>query len=303
MSSSHVLEFSVAGVSRMLPEMIDPDGLMSCTECLGFESYDETRVSDGTTCHAVESGMMACHAAEEAEAIGKRRREENTAEREKKKTFPPLLTSLADGGGRRWFNLRQVRRDGRLEISQVSIQRPEILRTSRENGRLRLDLVEAADNPASAYDYNFQDLRDSQDECDDQEFNNDVDTSISEHLNDDDDDDGDGDGDDDDDIYQSPTHQKEIDEDGDSSHGKSDHIVDLCGNGNVDEDRLEHENNTDDDDDDDGVDEEWRYKTYHEVVMSSDHHHDHDHHHHPCHPPYHHNHSMQLWRQRYVTTR
>ncbi|KAJ8440130.1 hypothetical protein Cgig2_003455 [Carnegiea gigantea] len=42
---------------------------------------------------------------------------------------------------RRNFMLRQMRNNGRLEIVRVLINRPEILCTSRQNGRLRLHLV------------------------------------------------------------------------------------------------------------------------------------------------------------------
>ena len=61
------------------------------------------------------------------------------------KKFPPPLTSLNRYG---WpsFILRPVRKNGRLELTEVKIHRPEILRASRENGRLTIHLVKYADD-------------------------------------------------------------------------------------------------------------------------------------------------------------
>lgn len=106
------------------------DGLMSCTESLGFESCDERRVDDEI--------IQICCARSRSESsnwkrdCGRRRRE--------MKEFPPPLTSL-NHNGQPCFFLRPVRRDGRLELTEVRIERPEILRASREDGRLRLHLV------------------------------------------------------------------------------------------------------------------------------------------------------------------
>ncbi|MBA0827188.1 hypothetical protein Goarm_011983, partial [Gossypium armourianum] len=38
------------------------------------------------------------------------------------------------------FYLKPVRKDGRLELTEVKVQRPDILHAVRENGRLRLHL-------------------------------------------------------------------------------------------------------------------------------------------------------------------
>ncbi|KAK3200357.1 hypothetical protein Dsin_023772 [Dipteronia sinensis] len=56
------------------------------------------------------------------------------------KKFPPLLSSFNHHGQPSFF-LRPVRKDGRLELTEVRIDRPEILRAYREDGRLRLHLI------------------------------------------------------------------------------------------------------------------------------------------------------------------
>ncbi|KAJ6694265.1 hypothetical protein OIU85_004994 [Salix viminalis] len=76
------------------------DGLMSCTESLGFESSDERRFDDD---------IELCS------------RERSTIKKVK------------------WR--KTVRKDGRLELTEVRIDRHEILRASRKDGRLRLHFV------------------------------------------------------------------------------------------------------------------------------------------------------------------
>lgn len=101
-------------------------GLMSCTESLGSESSDDLRADEW-------------YPARPAKPVERtRRREESERRREKK--FPPPISSLNHKGQRSFF-LRPVRTEGRLELAEVRIDRPEILRASREDGRLRLDLI------------------------------------------------------------------------------------------------------------------------------------------------------------------
>lgn len=58
----------------------------------------------------------------------------------KKKSFPPPLSSFNMNGQPIYF-LRPVRKDGRLELTEVRIHRPEIIHASRNNGRLTLHLI------------------------------------------------------------------------------------------------------------------------------------------------------------------
>lgn len=114
------------------------DGLMSCTESLGFESSDERRVDDQMMMEDIES-MSNKNCDGEGRHVGRTRwREESERRREKK--FPPPLSSLNHKGQPSFF-LRPVRRDGRLELTEVRLDRPEILRSSRQDGRLRLEFI------------------------------------------------------------------------------------------------------------------------------------------------------------------
>ncbi|XWS57587.1 hypothetical protein CRYUN_Cryun09bG0186500 [Craigia yunnanensis] len=107
------------------------DGLMSCTESLGFESCDERRVVDDDDDNNENRKGI------DGEGKGVKRREEK---RERNKKFPPQLSSL-NQNGQLCFYLKPVRKNGRLELTEVRIQRPEILRAVRQNGRLRLHLI------------------------------------------------------------------------------------------------------------------------------------------------------------------
>ncbi|KAJ9180192.1 hypothetical protein P3X46_008468 [Hevea brasiliensis] len=109
------------------------NGLMSCTESLGFESSDERRVDDEIE---LCSRMKSTANKVKWRKIGERR---------EVKKFPPPISSL-DHNGHPCFFLRPIRKDGRLELTEVRIDRPEILRAYREHGRLRLHLVRDEDS-------------------------------------------------------------------------------------------------------------------------------------------------------------
>ncbi|KAF9670000.1 hypothetical protein SADUNF_Sadunf13G0022900 [Salix dunnii] len=99
------------------------DGLMSCTESLGFESSDERRFDDDV--------IESC--SRERSAI-KRVKWRKTGEKKEAKKFPPPLSSL-NHNGQPIFFLKSVRKDGRLELTEVRIDRHEVLRASRKDGR------------------------------------------------------------------------------------------------------------------------------------------------------------------------
>lgn len=108
------------------------DGLMSCTESLGFESSDERRVEVDRN--------NDINGNDEGGVCSRRMRRSRMKFGEVKK-FPPPLSSL-NHNGRRSFFLRAVRKDGRLELTEVRLDRAETLRASREDGRLRLHLIQ-----------------------------------------------------------------------------------------------------------------------------------------------------------------
>lgn len=126
------------------------DGLMSCTESLGFESSDERRVDDHQIIETighhhqneyedpVEEDACLRMMRQSMRRVSKWKR--TGKKREEAKKFPPPLSSLNQNGQPRYY-LRPVRKDGRLELTEVRIYRPEILRAYRQDGRLRLHLV------------------------------------------------------------------------------------------------------------------------------------------------------------------
>lgn len=259
------------------------DGLMLCTEYLGFESYD-MRMSD----NEVEN-KMTCLAEEENERVETRRRKTKknvvAPARETKREFPPPLSSL-NSRGQRSFYLRPVRKEGRLELTQVMIDRPEIFHASREDGRLRLHLVDGVDNPIRAYCHS-EEIVDIEEEpkCLDRP-----------HLE----------------------SGREINEDNDAI---SDQLVDLSiindNNGPRSWRNKSNEVslNSDDHDvahfDDEHDAREWRDKSCNKIMASRNHeendYHQHHHLHHIHHiHPYHHynrNNNIHLWSRSYVKTR
>ncbi|KAL2345733.1 hypothetical protein Fmac_007018 [Flemingia macrophylla] len=101
------------------------NGLTSCTESLGFESSDDIQSDDNAAARSRGHEIWR----RKAERRGKVRR-----------SLPPPLKSLSRDG-KPSFYLQPVRKDGRLELTEVRIERKEILRASRHNGRLTLHLV------------------------------------------------------------------------------------------------------------------------------------------------------------------
>ena len=109
------------------------DGLMSCTESLGFESSDERRADDDEEELCLVSEVRPWT---KKEKWRKRTSSASTG----LKRFPPPLSSLNRNGQPSFF-LRPVRKDGRLELTEVRIHRLEILRAYRGDGRLRLHFI------------------------------------------------------------------------------------------------------------------------------------------------------------------
>ncbi|CAI8615497.1 unnamed protein product [Vicia faba] len=111
----------------------DVDGLMSCTESLGFESSDERRDRDR---------MDVKVNGDENDEIWRRKIAMKRGESRGNwmRSLPPPIPSL-NRNGKPSFYLRPVRKDGRLELTEVRIHRPDILHASRRDGRLTLHLI------------------------------------------------------------------------------------------------------------------------------------------------------------------
>ncbi|XP_062084663.1 uncharacterized protein LOC133790860 [Humulus lupulus] len=127
------------------------NGLMSCTESLGFESSDERRVEeDDHVMDNVDEELTLTSrpwsTSTKAKCRGRRSgRVRHLHQPHEVKKYPPPLSSL-NQNGQPSFYLRAVRKDGRLELTEVRIHRPEILRAYREDGRLRLQFIKEEDD-------------------------------------------------------------------------------------------------------------------------------------------------------------
>lgn len=106
-------------------------GLGLCTESLGSESCD--------------SGIDINAGEESAAETDKRKLKRPLRRRRAEVRFPPPLPWMTGRGGRRSRFLKAERSDGRFVLTEIQIDPPpEILRAIRTDGRLRLELVEAA---------------------------------------------------------------------------------------------------------------------------------------------------------------
>ncbi|XP_059312093.1 uncharacterized protein LOC132063535 [Lycium ferocissimum] len=123
------------------------DGLMSCTETLGFESSDERSVDDQIEDHHHDIDLFPTRKSyygtnNMASTNNSRSSQRGNLEKKLERTrkFPPPLSSLSQDGKPNFF-LRAVRKDGRLELTEVKIGRQETLLAFRQDGRLRLHLI------------------------------------------------------------------------------------------------------------------------------------------------------------------
>ncbi|KAL1833423.1 hypothetical protein ACET3Z_003074 [Daucus carota] len=109
----------------------DIDKLASCTESLGFESHNES---------SQDSVFEDTH---KSRANVKFTKFDKETKKIKNKSFPPPLSTFDDKGKPTFF-LHPVRNNGRLKLIKVNINTPDqSLGASRDNGRLRLHLLES----------------------------------------------------------------------------------------------------------------------------------------------------------------
>ncbi|TMW90212.1 hypothetical protein EJD97_016074 [Solanum chilense] len=110
---------------------------MSCTESLGLESFDERTINDDNkknienlNNHGVKSSTSFPNC-----------KKTISVEKKENKSFPPPLSSL-NQDGKPIFSLKPTRKDGKLELNEVKMDIPSsIVVTSRQQGRLRLNLI------------------------------------------------------------------------------------------------------------------------------------------------------------------
>ncbi|CAH8315986.1 unnamed protein product [Eruca vesicaria subsp. sativa] len=104
--------------------------LQLCTEGLGSESY-----------YDLEDGKVNCNKnVKESDIKGKEYKVSNDEEcgprGKERREYPPAITRMS---------FKTYREEGRLVLEEVRIPRREFLQASREDGRLRLKLVQSED--------------------------------------------------------------------------------------------------------------------------------------------------------------
>ncbi|KAJ0972715.1 hypothetical protein J5N97_020674 [Dioscorea zingiberensis] len=122
------------------------DSLQLCTEGLGSESFDgvEELMKDSDDDDWSGSGMSD--------------KEEKTADRQSRccsevktrsngRLFPPPISTLGKSG-KPWMYFKSYRNEGRFVLREMRMPTQELFHASREDGRLKLQLVHQGDHEA-----------------------------------------------------------------------------------------------------------------------------------------------------------
>lgn len=117
--------------ARGLHDCVCAGGLDTCTENLGSESCD-----GGIDAEAESLGLGM------GAECGERKTRKEQRRRERANFPPPPLRWLSGSEGWGCRFMRAERRDGRLILTAVRIERPDVFRARREGGRLRLHMIE-----------------------------------------------------------------------------------------------------------------------------------------------------------------
>ncbi|GMI94522.1 hypothetical protein HRI_003121500 [Hibiscus trionum] len=131
-----------------LPGMI---GFIPRAERSGFERFEGSRVNGD-----ISEGHHHHYHCEKERGRWRSKNTRDEIERCKKR-FPPPLPWLNEKG-QPCFYLKAVRKNGRLELTEVKIQRPESLRAMRVDGRLKLYFLSGHGIPSKISEEKGQDI-------------------------------------------------------------------------------------------------------------------------------------------------
>ncbi|GAA0139204.1 hypothetical protein LIER_00801 [Lithospermum erythrorhizon] len=128
---------------------ISSEGLSHCTESLGSESSDEVEEfgNDHISRHRREEKQGANVIQEQSEYMYC----DHKRLRVNRGSFPPPISCIG-GNGRPFVSFKSYRENGRFILKEVRIPQQQFLRASRENGRLKLQLIHADDEIFEEYD-------------------------------------------------------------------------------------------------------------------------------------------------------
>ncbi|KAG9156030.1 hypothetical protein Leryth_012099 [Lithospermum erythrorhizon] len=127
------------------------EGLSHCTEGLGFESSDEVEEL-GNENISLDSRYPR------EDKQGEYMHFDHKRSRVNRGTFPPPISCIGSNG-KPFINFKSCRENGRFVLSEVRIPQQEFLRASRENGRLKLQLVHSDDEMDYDEDFDLNDIQ------------------------------------------------------------------------------------------------------------------------------------------------
>ncbi|KDP34411.1 hypothetical protein JCGZ_12692 [Jatropha curcas] len=118
------------------------ENLQLCTEGLGFESLDDVEdlkndINEDWQ-HQEDKVSFTRHSALENQS-GEIRRSRSSG-----RAFPPPISCIGKSG-KPWVSFKSYRHDGRFVLKQILTPSQEFLHAHRENGRLKLHLVQPRD--------------------------------------------------------------------------------------------------------------------------------------------------------------
>lgn len=150
---------------------VNSESFSLCTEGLGFESSDDVEDLGNETGFDIQQEHQP---PEEKICFFKESKRSRTI----KGSFPPPISCIGRTG-RPWVSFRSYRQDGRFILQEIRFPTQEFLHACREDGRLRLQLIQSDDEILEGE----EDEEDEEDYYDSEEVNleNEGDDSDDEH--------------------------------------------------------------------------------------------------------------------------
>ncbi|KAL3620195.1 hypothetical protein CASFOL_035107 [Castilleja foliolosa] len=120
---------------------VNSDNLSICTEGLGIESFDYVDDLLKDDCQVQEEREKPSFT--RIRSVSETRWDESKRSRRCRGDFPPPISSIGKCG-KPFVSFKSYRQDGRFILKEIRV--PELLHACRENGRLRLRLIQSDDD-------------------------------------------------------------------------------------------------------------------------------------------------------------
>ncbi|KAK6138189.1 hypothetical protein DH2020_028073 [Rehmannia glutinosa] len=143
---------------------MNSESLSVCTEGLGFESFGDAE--DLVRNEICNNNNNDCQFQEEKKTSFTRNRpaenENHWGESKRSRTsigeFPPPVSCIGRSG-KPFVSFKSFRQDGRIIIKEIRIPTQELLHACRENGRLKLQLIQPDDDDILEEDENKENIQ------------------------------------------------------------------------------------------------------------------------------------------------